>query len=174
MGWFSKKLRIVAGAPGGPEGSDSEFQVSDQGGPNTGIPIGTFAGYQPVGFHVTLPGAYSYQVDPSPVTVARYNMSRGVHDVQLSNGWQRTNYGKRTTYASSGYLSGIVPQVPGQSRLIGQGGSPGNFTPKTQSAIAPVTWQNNVAQAQAQAVNTISGPGTIGGTLGTGFGASGG
>jgi hypothetical protein len=171
-----RKLRFWAGAPGGPEGSPSrsEEQRSDQSPPNHGIPMGTFAGYLPPGFAVTVPGAVSQQVDPSPVTVARYNMSRGVHDVQLSNGWQRTNYGKVTTYAGSGYLSGIVPQWPGQTRLFGQGGSPGNFTPRTQSAIAPITWQNNVANAQAQSVNTISGPGTIGGTLGTGFGASGG
>jgi hypothetical protein len=166
--------KFWAGAPGGPEGENSEEVRSEQAVGNPGIPIGTFAGYLPVGFAVTVPGAVSYQVDPSPVTVARYNMSRGIHDVQLNNGWQRTNYGKRTTYASSGYLSSIVPQIPGQSRLIGQGGSPGNFTPKTQSAIAPSTWQNNVAQAQATSVNTISGPGTLGGTLGTGFGASGG
>lgn len=168
--------KIWAGVGGGPEGSPSRSMEteSDQSPNNTGIPIAVFPGYLAPGFNVTLPGAVSQQVDPSPVTVARYSMGRGVHDVQLNNGWQRTNYGKVTTYESSGYLSTVVPTWPGQTRLIGQGGSPGNFTPKTQSAIAPSTWQNNVAQAQANAVNTISGPGTLGGTLGTGFGASGG
>lgn len=131
-----------------------------------GIPLNAFGGFQPVQIATVLPGAASYQIDPSPVTVARYNMSRGIHDVQLSNGWQRTNYGSVTTYGSSGYLAGQVPMIPGQTRLIGMGGSPGNYTPKTQSAIAPSTWQSNVANAQNQSVNTVSGPGTVGGTLG--------
>ncbi len=170
-----KIKKIFAGIAGGPEGSTSRstFSESDQAG-LTGRPMTTFAGYLPPNFAVTLPGAQSQMVDPSPVTFARYNMSRGVHDVQLNNGWQRTNYGRRTVYASSGYLSSVTPQWPGQSRLIGQGGSPGNFTPKTQSATGPSAWQALVANAQSQSVNTVSGPGTIaGGTLGY-MGSSGG
>lgn len=162
------RISFRAGIQGGPEGSPSRsgYTESDQSPANTGIGMQVFGGYLPPNFAVTLPGAVSQQVDPSPVTVARYNMSRGIHDVQLNNGWQRTNYGRRTTYASSGYLSGVVPQVPGQTRLFGQGGSPGNFTPKTQSAIAPSAWQANVANAQNLSVNTVSGPGTAGGKLG--------
>lgn len=158
------KITFRAGILGGPEGSPqrSTQTESEQAPPNKGIPVTVFGGYLPPGFAVTVPGAVSQQVDPSPVTVARYNMSRGVHDVQLSNGWQRTNYGRRTTYASSGYLSTVLPQVPGQSRLIGQGGSPGNFTPKTQSAVSPFTMQQRSQAAQNLSVNTVSGPGTVG------------
>jgi hypothetical protein len=161
------KLRFKAGAPGGPEGSRNSFTSSEQSNSNQGIPVDRFAGFAPAtSLNAVVPGAQSYQGDPSPVTVARYNMSRGVHDVQLSNGWQRTNYGKVTTYESSGYLSTVVPTWPGQTRLIGQGGSPANYTPRTQSAIAPSSWANNVANAQNQSVNTVSGPGTVGGSLG--------
>jgi hypothetical protein len=161
------KLKFRVGIPGGPEGSHSFFTHNDVAPSDTGQPVTRFAGFQPAtSINAVVPGGSSYQIDPSPVTVARYNMSRGVHDVQLSNGWQRTNYGKVTTYGSSGYLSSVVPTWPGQTRLIGQGGSPANYTPRTQSAIAPSGWNAKTAAAQNLSVNTISGPGTVGGPMG--------
>jgi hypothetical protein len=165
-----RKIRhFFAGVRGSPErnSANSGYTYSEAAGySNTdpGVPpVRIFEGYQPHPFAVTLPGAVSYPVDDSPVTVARYNMARGMHDTQLSNGWQRTNYGHRTTYASSGYLAEVVPQVPGQSRLFGQGGTPTAFTPK--GGIAPSGWQNLVDQAQQQSVSTTGGPGQLGGTL---------
>jgi hypothetical protein len=132
-----------------------------------GIPVGIFPGFTD-GMNtshavvVALPGATSAQGDPSPVTFARYNMSRGVHDVQLNNGWQRTNYGLRTTYASSGYLNEIQPIIPGQSRLYGAYGPPQPFVPRS---AAPSQWQNLVNQAQSQP-KTPGGPGQLMGSLG--------
>lgn len=131
-----------------------------------GIPVGTFPGYgnglaDPHGVVVALPGATSGRIDPSPVTFARYNMSRGMHDVQLNNGWQRTNYGLRTVYASSGYLNEIQPIIPGQSRLYGAYGPPQPFVPRS---VAPSQWQNIVNAVQAQP-KTPGGPGQISGNL---------
>lgn len=147
-----------------------DAHISDTGEPaDRGIPMEVFQGYVPAGFHVTVPGASSYQGDPSPVTFARYNMSRGMHDVQLSNGWQFTNYGKRTVYASSGYLNVVQPQIPGQSRLYGQNGPPQPFVPR---GGAPSLWQQQVDRAQSMP-KTPGGPGQILGAL-TYMGQSGG
>lgn len=169
---FNRHLRPeAADVPGGSEGTGGSCQpgaelYADTGTPADdiqGIPVGVFAGYRGVSPHAiieTMPGAVSKQYDDSPVTFARYNMSRGVHDVQLSNGWQQTNYGHRTIYASSGYLNEVMPQIPGQSRLSGQGVSAG-FVPR---GPAPGQMQNITDQVQSQPSNP-GGPGQMIGKL---------
>lgn len=162
MSLFDKARTKISGYKLSP-GEDKH--CADEGEPSTypGIPIGIFDGYQQTQHALipALPGGYTAQVDPSPVTFARYNMARGMHDVQLNNGWQRTNYGKRTTYASSGYLNEVMPEIPGQSRLYGQGGSPSNFVPR---GPAPAQWQNIVDTIQSRPANP-GGPGKSAGII---------
>jgi hypothetical protein len=164
MGLFSKKIKYDDNVVGGPEGSHSV--TSNAGTADVeGIPIGIFGGYQPpASLAPTVPGASSYQVDPSPVTFARYNMSRGIHDYQLLNGLQgRTGQGFIMGYQNEGYLSEVQPTIPGQMRLIGAGGSPANYAPKTN--FSPQTWQNAQTQAQNNSTQTAGGPGQFYGTL---------
>jgi hypothetical protein len=148
-------------------GEDSHTAMNGEPPGCIGIPIGIFQGYQDTTHAIihALPGGYTAQVDPSPVTFARYNMSRGMHDVQLNNGWQRTNYGKRTVYASSGYLNEVMPQIPGQSRLSGT--QTGDFVMR---GPAPAQWQNIVDNVQSQPSNP-GGPGQVMGTLAKGSSA---
>jgi hypothetical protein len=124
-----------------------------------GIPVGVFPGYIGTDQHAiieTFPGAVSKRIDDSPITFARYNMSRGVHDVQLSNGWQYTNYGQIQNYRNEGYLAVVMPQIPGQSRLSGSSISSG-FVPR---GPAPAQWQANVNAVQQQPSNP-GGPGQL-------------
>jgi hypothetical protein len=164
MGFFRNKLTILTQTTkgsGGTDGEDSHGELSGEPPGPVGIPIGLFPGYQE-NSHIlipALPGGYTAQVDPSPVTFARYNMARGVHDVQLNNGWQRTNYGRRTVYASSGYLNEIQPQIPGQSRLFGT-----NTADFVMRGPAPGQMQAIQDQVQSQPSNP-GGPGQLGGPL---------
>jgi len=122
-----------------------------------GIPIGIYAGTVP-NPHIL----YGQQdIDTGPVTFARYNMARGVHDVQLSNGWQFTGYGLICNYRNEGYLAEVVPVIPGQSRLYGQFGPSAGFAPRGN---APAQWQAAVDQVQQQPANP-GGPGQYMGTI---------
>jgi hypothetical protein len=106
-------------------------------------------------------------LETGPVTFARYNMARGVHDVQLSNGWQNTGYGLICNYRNEGYLAEVVPVIPGQSRLYGSYGPPAGFVPRGGS---PAQWQANVNAAQA-APTAPGGPGQfVGKIVSTGAG----
>jgi hypothetical protein len=86
-------------------------------------------------------------LETGPVTFARYNMARGAHDVQLSNGWQYTGYGLICNYRNEGYLAEVMPIIPGQSRLYGSYGPPAGFVPRGGS---PAQWQANVNAVQQQ------------------------
>jgi hypothetical protein len=116
-----------------------------------GIPIGVYAGKVP-NPHIL----YGQDdMETGPVTFARYNMARGMHDVQLSNGWQYTGYGRICNYRNEGYLAVVQPEIPGQSRLFGSYGPPAGFVPRGNS---PGQWQNIVNQA-GQAPSNPGGPG---------------
>jgi hypothetical protein len=116
-----------------------------------GIPIGVYAGRVP-NPHIL----YGQDdLETGPVTFARYNMSRGMHDVQLSNGWQYTGYGRICNYRNEGYLAVVQPEIPGQSRLFGAYGPPAGFVPRGNS---PGQWQNIVNQV-GQAPSNPGGPG---------------
>jgi hypothetical protein len=145
-----RKLRVESAAvlSGAEENSASIGEPATQ---QPGIPIGVYAG------RVPNPHIFYGQDDleTGPVTFARYNMARGVHDVQLSNGWQNTAYGLICNYRNEGYLSEVVPVVPGQSRLYGSYGPPAGFVPRGN---APAQWQNIVNAVQQQPSNP-AGPG---------------
>jgi hypothetical protein len=156
---FRRKLK-TASAPGdmGLLGGEDQH-AAELGSPGNlaGIPMTIFEGYQqnPHMILQALPGGQTAQIDPSPVTFARYNMSRGVHDVQLSNGWQRTNYSRIMNYQNEGYLAEVVPQIPGQSRLIGS-----NRADFVMRGPAPGQWQNIVNNVQSAPANP-GGPGQL-------------
>jgi hypothetical protein len=147
MGLFGKRVKVVAGSL--PNGEDEHNSTMGMPTGNAGIPMGIFPGYQQNEHMIlqALPGGVSARMDPSPVTFARYNMSRGMHDVQLNNGWQDTAYGRICNYRNEGYLAEVAPQIPGQSRLYGSYGPPAGFVPRGNS---PAQWQNNVNQVGQQ------------------------
>ena len=147
--------KIKFGVKHNPPGEDAH-SASDEGPKeNPGIPFGLFPD-DSINPHILRGTA---DIDNTPTTYARYNMARGVHDVQLSNGWQFTNYGNRTVYATSGYLNSVQPQIPGQSRLFGK--TSAAYVPRGGS---PQQWQNKLDQAN-NAASTVGGPGIIAGNL---------
>ena len=148
--------RFKIGSKTNPPGEDAHQGTNEGYKTNTGIPIGVFPGTFPNPHHAW----GTEDMENKPVTFVRYNMSRGVHDVQLSNGWQFTNYGRKTVCGTSGYLNSVQPQIPGQSRLIGAGTS-SSFVPRGGS---PGQWQNKVDQAN-NAASTVGGPGQLAGRL---------
>lgn len=93
-------------------------------------------------------------MDYSPITFNRHGTRWG--DMQLNNGWQDTNYGKRLRYGTQGYLNEVVPIIPGQSRLI-----PSGFP---RQSLAPSQWQNNINNGPGQQPNYPGGPGQVMGT----------
>ena len=147
----------------GPDDSDllpGESQHNAElGAPGTryGIPVGIFPGFQQDQHMIlqALPGGISAKIHPGPTTFARYNMSRGIHDVQLSNGWQNTNYGRIQNYLNEGYMAEVMPQIPGQSRLFGT-----NKADFVMRGPAPSQWANVVANVQKQPM-TQGGPGQL-------------
>lgn len=96
--------------------------------------------------------------DNQPITFTRYT-NNNTHLVQLSNGWQNTNYGKRLIYKGSGYLNEVVPRIPGQTRLYG--GPPNSFVPRGN---APAQWQANVDNGPGMQPESPGGPGQMLGT----------
>lgn len=158
MGLFKKRKALMAGA--NPHGEDAH-DASD-GTPatnNVGIPIGAYVGTVP-NPHILYGQA---DIDTGAVTFARYNMSRGIHDVQLSNGWQFTNYGRICNYPNESYLAVVQPEIPGQSRLYGSYGPPAGFIPRGGS---PAQWQNQVNAVQQQP-SAPGGPGQYMGRIGS-------
>jgi hypothetical protein len=94
----------------------------------------------------------------APVTFNRIGTRWG--DVQLSNGWDRTNYGRRLQYATAGYLNVVMPNIPGQSRQSGQ--QAGDFPVK---GMAPAQWQYHFDQTAGMQPNYPGGPGQAMGTI---------
>ena len=95
----------------------------------------------------------------APTTFARIGTRWG--DVQLSNGWQNTNYGNRMGYRAAGYLIAVNPSIPGQQRLSGS--RPGDFPMK---GPAPSQWDYHVMSSAGSQPNYPGGPGYIMGQLG--------
>jgi hypothetical protein len=93
-------------------------------------------------------------VDNSPITFNRHATRWG--DMQLSNGWQNTNYGKRLVYGTQGYLNEVVPIIPGMTRLY-----PAGFP---RQGAAPSQWQANFNNGPGQQPNYPGGPGQVMGT----------
>lgn len=93
-------------------------------------------------------------LENAPTTFARYATRWG--DVQLSNGWMNTNFGRRLSNAKTGYLSNVQPTVPGQTRLTGL--HPSNYPMR---GPAPSQWQFHVNNGPGSQPDYPGGPGQI-------------
>lgn len=89
----------------------------------------------------------------APVTFAR--IATRWADVQLSNGWMNTNWGKRQSGREAYYLNTVgVPVIPGQSRQSGQ-----NTADFPVKGMAPSQWQSYVASTAGAQDSYPGGPG---------------
>lgn len=95
----------------------------------------------------------------APTTFARYATRWG--DVQLSNGWQNTDYGRRAGYAAKGYLIAVTPTLPGQTRLSAN--NPADFPAR---GPAPSQWDYHVMSSAGSQPSYPGGPGYIMGSVG--------
>ena len=95
----------------------------------------------------------------APTTFARIGTRWG--DIQLSNGWMRTNWGRRNARPEAGFMIAVNQVLPGQTRLIGT--HPGDFPMRGPS---PSQWDYHVASSAGSQPNYPGGPGQIMGTMG--------
>lgn len=118
-------------------------------------PIGVYAG------RVPNPHIQYGQDDMmnAPTTFAR--IATRWADVQLSNGWQNTNYGRRNGYQPEGYLIATLPNTPGLTRLSGS--NPADFPARGPS---PSQWDYHVMSTAGAQPNYPGGPGYIMGQVG--------
>lgn len=101
----------------------------------------------------------------TPVTYGRFLTHW--NQLQLSNGWDNTNYGHRDTSPQAGYLFSVVPFQPGQTRLYGS--NPADFPMQGPSYPQWQAYVQTTAGAQPQ---YVGGPGQIlGGVFNPGSGA---
>lgn len=119
-----------------------------------GQPVSVYAGTQP-NPHVAYGQA---DMTNAPVTFNRIGTRWG--DVQLSNGWQCTNYGHRLTYNAAGYLIAVSQQQPGQTRLIGQ-----RFADFPARGPSPSQWAFHVATGPGMQPDSPGGPGQAAGPI---------
>ena len=94
-------------------------------------------------------------LDTIPNTFPRY-MSPQITQVQLSNGWDRTNYGYRDGSAPASYLAEVAAFQPGQTRLSGT--TPGNFP---QKPLSPAQWNAYVQSTAGSEPQYGGGSGTV-------------
>lgn len=120
-----------------------------------GQPIGIYRGEVP-NPHI----AYG-QVDMvnAPTTFAR--IATRWRDVQLRNGWQTTNYGRRMEQPAASQFVAAAPKIPGQTRLMGT--HPADFPMR---GPAPSQWDYHVASTAGSQPMYPGGPGYIMGTVG--------
>lgn len=95
-------------------------------------------------------------IETGPVTFARYATRWG--DVQLDNGWNHTNMGRRMLQPAASWFAMAQPTIPGQTRLIGQ--NPSDFIPASN---APSQWQFHYDSSAGMQPNTPGGPGQVAG-----------
>lgn len=93
-------------------------------------------------------------IETGPVTFNRIGTRWG--DMQLSNGWQGTNYGARMTAVPAQYHWESYPIIPGQTRLSGTTAQ--SFP---QLGPAPSQWQNYVQNGPGNQPNYPGAPGAI-------------
>lgn len=93
-------------------------------------------------------------LENAPTTFARYATRWA--DMQLSNGWQNTDYGKRTGYRGAAYMIAITPSIPGQTRLIGN-----NSADFPLRGPAPSQWDYHVASSAGSQPFYPGGPGYV-------------
>lgn len=93
-----------------------------------------------------------------PVVFPRF-MTPDPHQIQLSNGWDKSNYGKRDVSPQASYLSAVAAFQPGQTRMTGQ--NPGDFV---QQGISYAQWQM-YAQSANPMGQTYVGAGQVAGSF---------
>lgn len=82
------------------------------------------------------------------------------NQVQLSNGVDRGDMGKRDLNKAASYMSGIIPLQPGQTRLSGT-----QYADFAQQGMAPQQWQAYVQSTAGQQPTYTGGVGTIYGKI---------
>lgn len=78
------------------------------------------------------------------------------NQVQLSNGWDGTNMGKRDTSPAASYLAEVSAFQPGQMRLSGT-----NYADFPQTPMAPQQWNAYVQSTAGQQPDMAGGVGTV-------------
>lgn len=100
-----------------------------------------------------------------PTTFPRY--ATPWNQMQLSNGWDGTNYGHRDSSPAAGYAVNSIPYIPGQTRLYGE--NPADFP---MQGISPSQWNQYVQATAGSQPMYPGGPGQIvGGLYNPGSGA---
>jgi len=98
--------------------------------------------------------APSSDVDTLPHQFRRYVNASGVQDVQLINGMQHGILaGFRYPYAGAGYLFGVVPRIPGQTR--------GDVAGFHKRGPSPLNYQNMWQAGPGSQPDNPGGPGRI-------------
>jgi len=95
----------------------------------------------------------------APTTFNRIGTRWG--DVQLRNGWQTTNYGRRMTGPEAHQMVAITPRIPGQDRISGT--HPADFPVR---GPAPSQWDFHVANSAGSQPSYPGGPGYMMGNPG--------
>lgn len=98
-------------------------------------------------------------IDIIPNTFPRFSTA-DTTQVQLSNGWDRTNFGYKDGSAPASYLAEVAAFQPGQTRLSGT--TPGNFP---QKPLAPQQWNAYVQGTAGSEPQYGGGAGTAMGTV---------
>ena len=98
--------------------------------------------------------APSSDVDTLPHQFRRYVNASGVQDVQLINGLQHGILaGFRYPYAGAGYLYGVVPRIPGQTR--------GDVAGFHKRGPSPLNYENMWQNGPGSQPDNPGGPGRI-------------
>jgi hypothetical protein len=82
------------------------------------------------------------------------------NQVQLSNGWDRTDWGVRDTSPAASYLSQVAAFQPGQTRLYGS--NPADFP---MQGMAYPQWQAYVQSTAGAQPSYTGGVGTVNGPV---------
>lgn len=97
-----------------------------------------------------------------PTVFPRYS-TPAITQVQLSNGWDRTDMGMKDPSAAASYLSQVAAFQPGQTRLTGT--QPSAFV---MTSPAPQQWDAHVASTAGMQPNYTGGVGTVSGIVNRG------
>ena len=90
-----------------------------------------------------------------PTQYPRFAM-KSVYDVQLSNGWDATDWGKRDNSPQGSYLSAVAAFQPGQTRLYGS-----NYADFPMQGVTPQQWSVYVQTTAGAQSQYNGGPGVI-------------
>lgn len=113
-------------------------------------------------YHGRVPNRHVYygqnDMETAPFALVKPGFRWG--DMQLSNGWDRTNYGNRLTMDAARYLIATRPSVPGQTRLSGT--QKNNYPMR---GMSPSQWDSYVQNGPGSQPQYPGGPGQVMGSL---------